>query len=268
MVTGISRICSNVPTAPDRKSTKRGKKVELKLCVVTQTWGRRDEKRPNCDSLTISFTLFWLPKQFFTLLHPSVPPGSLGRVGFCKGCCPEGAHCCQHLLYGQKAKLFSCSLSDLTTQCSVLSQNAHFSRYLNFTAQEAICSPQCIEEPLTVGRLVGFHTLSFHNWYIINSNVSFDAWAPNPFKYKLQKIKGTAVHRIADGKHTAVKFPEEPGIPCKHFLWGRMQHEHLVAIIYYKAAYQLGTTAVQKKPSYLFSSPSATRCCPASLLPN
>jgi len=73
---------------------------------------------------------------------------------------------------------------------------------------------------------------------------------------------------MANGKHAAVNLPEGLGISCKHFLWGRMQHEHLVAIIYYKAAYQLGTTVVQKKPSYLLSSLNATRCCPASLLPN
>lgn len=30
MITGISRICANVPTAPDRKSTKRGEKGRVK----------------------------------------------------------------------------------------------------------------------------------------------------------------------------------------------------------------------------------------------
>lgn len=49
MITGISRICANVPTAPDRKSTKRGKKVELKSCpdtVSVATRLRRQKAQP------------------------------------------------------------------------------------------------------------------------------------------------------------------------------------------------------------------------------
>lgn len=43
------------------------------------------------------------------------------------------------------------------------------------------------EEALTVGRLVGFHTLSFHNGHIVNSNVPFDSRATDPFKDELEK---------------------------------------------------------------------------------
>lgn len=49
--------------------------------------------------------------------------------------------------------------------------------------QEAACG----EEPLTVGRLVGFHALSFHNGHVVNSNVPFDSRATDPFKDELEK---------------------------------------------------------------------------------
>lgn len=45
----------------------------------------------------------------------------------------------------------------------------------------------CGEGALTVGRLVWFHTLSFHNGHVVNGNVPFDSRATDPFKDELGK---------------------------------------------------------------------------------
>lgn len=72
-----------------------------------------------------------------------------------------------------------------------------------YTHKMQFAFPPPVEKPLTVGRLVWFHTLSFHNWYIINSNITFDARAPDPFKYELWKNKEKADQRATSGKCSA-----------------------------------------------------------------
>lgn len=122
-----------------------------------------------------------------------------------------------------QGKLFTLSFSSWTEQYVVLLEKIHFRRCLKFiTMRSNLLPPPSMEEALTVGRLVWFHTLSFHNWYVINSNIAFDARAPDPFKYELRRNQEAADQRVMNGKPSAafciaINCTGGLGVTYKHF---------------------------------------------------